>query len=180
MSGEDVELLRWQLIGEIGAPGAGGAPLTVLAAPVGYGKTTLLRQWRANLDPSIPVEWADGADLSSTQCEELILNWETGLAKPSVMVIDNFEAISTAELDAMILRTAEANQHAHFVVAGRRFSFLDTPLATNRVDSKVMRRGDLVFSSAETKELLAEWGAPVTEAVSGLVHAAGPRRWPLS
>ena len=109
VSGEDVELLRWQLIGEIGAPSAGAAPLTIFAAPVGHGKTTLLRQWRANLDPSIPVEWADGADLSSTQCEELILNWETGLAKPSVMVIDNFEAIFTAELDAMILRTAEAN-----------------------------------------------------------------------
>lgn len=165
---------RSELLARLGSPEAGLPALTVLSAPYGYGKTTLLRQWTANL-PS-QIVWVDCAEINepedlwcrvaeklhgdgaeaafkSNLCRNAVLEWLKTLVSPVVVVFDDFHEVTSPRIDEQLVRLLERSPDVFVVVAGRRFDLLDNPLLTSRLDSLVLRSQDIAFADDEVAKL---------------------------
>ena len=195
---------RRQLVERLGTPGVDLAPLTVLSAPAGYGKTELLRQWTASLPEGVPLLRLSAADLeeplslwkqvadfsfklqgspqrssSIAAARERGLQWVEGLIEPVVVVLDDYEQITNPDLDDRLLRVFMSSEHIHLVMSGRRFASFDTPLVTSQVDSKVLFARDLAFTPEEVAALpgFSQLSAAGGEALELITEIGG---WPLA
>lgn len=148
-------------------------PLTVIRAPMGWGKTALLDAWIANLPGECPrllvdVETADWLDN--------LRSWSESLTGPGVVVIDDYERAASTANDFALLRAVTANPHLSLVVAGRRYSVLDTPVVTSRVDTTLITRADLALTDDEVAQIVSAAGVPSSKRLEKtLSKAAGWR-----
>lgn len=131
------------LAGTNPAPPTDDCALIVLRAPLGYGKTALLRQFQERAKARGPVFWVEAHETSGAQLAQQITDWAADLAQQATMIIDDYHEVSTAGLDHHVIQTLERNPNAKMVVAGHRFCALDTPFLTNRIASRVMRPPEL-------------------------------------
>lgn len=130
--------------GDNRTPPTDDCALTVIRAPLGYGKTALLRQFQEQAKSGGPVLWVEASEVSTEQLAQQIADWATGLAQPATMIIDDYHAVSTPTLDRHVVQALESNPNARMVVAGHRFCALDTPFLTGRITSRVMGPAELV------------------------------------
>jgi LuxR family maltose regulon positive regulatory protein len=139
-------------------------PLTVLVAPAGYGKTTLLREW-ANRDCR-PFAWVtlderddDGERLhDSVACAVEAAVGDDGEAA-FVLVIDDAHAIHRrGGLEALAAVANDLAPHSRLAVASRRE--LALPVSRLRAQRLVTELGprDLAMTRTEAAKLLADAG----------------------
>lgn len=201
LNGKLVE--RRQLVERLGTPGVDLAPLTVLSAPAGYGKTELLRQWTESLPADFPLLhlsaanleeplalWKQVADFSYKlqgspkvsgsveAARERGLQWVEELAEPVVVVVDDYEQITNPDLDDRLLRVFMSSEHIYLVMSGRRFASFDTPLVTSQVDSRVLFARDLAFTPEEVAALPGY--SELSAAGEALERIAAIGGWPLA
>ena len=173
--------------------------LCVVAAPAGFGKTTLLAEWarkaergrvawlsldRAEAEPS--VFWArvaaalGGAGRSAdepTSADAIALAEQS---EAGALVLDGYECILGTPAEAELWRFVAERPSLLVVVAGRGEP--SAPLAAARARGEVLelRAADLRFDGQETQELMgraadecAGWPAALRLAIS----APSPRVW---
>jgi LuxR family maltose regulon positive regulatory protein len=159
-------------------------PLTVVVAPAGYGKTTLLHDW-AKRDGR-PFAWvtvrerdSDGERLrdSVARAVSAAVGDDTGAA--FILVVDDAHALRRSGVDALASIADDLPPLGRLAVASRRQ--LALPVARLRAQQLVTELGprDLSMSRAEAATLLADAGHPLdSDTLERLLrHTEG---WPVA
>jgi LuxR family maltose regulon positive regulatory protein len=182
-----------------------GSPLTVLRAPVGFGKTTLAAQWVADQERSTRVVawirvrpgttdamtfWADALAVladAGLRSRRLLPATPQGLAselervitaadEPVVLVLDSFENIAVPHLDRAILDVLRYAPHLRLIAAGRGQRHFAAHSYID-LEATVITASDLLFTADETRQLLETIGVRLPPTCSTRIHAASGG-WP--
>src|SRR3954468_23490083 len=169
--------------------------VTVVSAPPGSGKTSLLRAWADRPASSRRVAFVAVArdqqsaqrfwlavldaigrppatdDLDAGQLVERVVSDIAGLAEPVVLVVDDLHELRSAEAVAQLEHLLAALPgSARVVFSSRR----DPPIRLHRLrlsdEVAEIRAGDLRFTAAETRELLATSGISLSDAGAVALH----------
>jgi LuxR family maltose regulon positive regulatory protein len=133
------------------------APVTVLRAPSGFGKTTLVRQWlRGGTAPAarwVPV----AAGLRE-------------LPEAPVVVLDGYERLGadTAAMDALVRARVGARPGTRVVVTTRAATTLVGPEPRAGVATVVIGADDLAFTAEETVRFLTQDAADLRAEAVGI------------
>lgn len=145
-------LTRQRLIARIGATAQEMAALTLLYAPRGYGKSTLIAQWRKECG-----QWTrHSRRLRCHASTDFIAELNEIAANPPVLVIvEDYEAVSNAPNDEALLRLA-AQGESRFLISTCYTELLAGWLARAWVETTVLDYQALSFTETEVLELLPE------------------------
>lgn len=178
------------------------APLTLLRAPVGYGKTTLAAQWAAAQDHrALHVVWlrtmpdadeglwrhllrvlvdegigaagaVDAADPPRPVVESLLRSAEM----PVAIVVDDDHGVTAGGLDAALLDLLRDVPHLRLVACVRDPAVFAEHLRVD-LDVTVLTSADLRFTAAEIGALMSGAGVELTDDVAEYL-AAESGGWP--
>jgi LuxR family transcriptional regulator, maltose regulon positive regulatory protein len=162
-----------------------GAPLAVIVAPAGYGKTTLLREWEGR--DSRPFAWVtvdepddDGGGLRDAVDRAVDAAVGGDAERTFVVVVDDAHALRTGDgLDALAAVADDLPPLATLAVASRRQ--LPLPVSRLRVQRLVTEIGarDLAMTRSEAVRLLADAGHRLDpEALDMVLHRT--EGWPVA
>jgi LuxR family maltose regulon positive regulatory protein len=172
--------------------------LTVVSAPPGSGKTSLLRAWadrstnlrrvafvsveRDEQDPQRfwsavldtirrPIDPAVSAALDRDELIDRVLTEVADLVEPVVLIIDDLHELKSAEALAQLEHLlATLPSSARVVLSSRR----DPPIRLHRLrlagELAEVRAGDLRFTERETRELLATADIGLSDAGAVALH----------
>ncbi len=191
---------RTRVMDEIAPPGTTPKPLTLLRAPFGYGKSTLLQHWsrgavKGGLDTltiSIPMGstpaafWAlladavpglgDGAGDTSTSYEK-VQSWTKSLTEPMVLILDEYHHVSSSSVDQKLAELLVQAPNLHLIVAANEFATLDGPLTTTRISTKMLGAEVLRLTPDEVGQVLTLYDIDHLERVKLRVDQVNG--WPL-
>lgn len=162
------------------------APLTLLAAPAGFGKTTLLLGWAAGRPERLvwlsgdvvddgPPFWsalldALGGVSTSEPAFDAVVRALEDAPEPVLVLVDDFHRIrSRSVLGPLAKLVANPPPQLHFVVATRRDP--DLPLHRLRLAGHLveLRARDLAFNLAEAGTFFASAGVDLSDELVGLL-----------
>ncbi len=172
--------------------------LTLLRAPVGFGKSTLVAQWVAaqasSLEIVIWVRIRPGAgDAESFWHTVIDLLAEAGIAPPTdrpphpddpvavveravrsaerpvLLVVDAFDNITDGGVDSALLDLVHHLHHLRLMVALRGHRWFPSYQYLD-LDAAVLTARDLGFTAAETADLLATAGVPGPAGLAQRLH----------
>ncbi|MDT4894083.1 MAG: LuxR family transcriptional regulator, maltose regulon positive regulatory protein [Pseudonocardiales bacterium] len=182
-----------------------GSPLTVLRAPVGFGKTTLVVQWIAEQERSTQVVgwvrvrpgtddaiafWTDtlavlaDAGLRTRRwlpnnAQELAAAVERVIASsdvPVLLVLDRFENIDVPNLDQAILDVLRHTSQLRLIASGHSHRHFPAHSYLD-IDATVIEPRDLLFTSDETAQLMDTIGVELPRSCVERIHASSGG-WP--
>ena len=168
--------------------------VTLVAAPAGSGKTSLLRAWADRSSNGrrvvfVPVErdeqdaqhfWGavlravrgrGSIDLDSDQLVDGVVSEVADQIEPVVLIIDDLHELRSADALAQLEHLLDLlPSSARVVLSSRR----DPPIRLHRLrladEIAEIRAGDLRFSEGETRELLAASGIRLSEAGAAALY----------
>ncbi len=159
-----------------------GRKVTLISAPAGFGKTTILSDWIAEIqsvEPDTRVGWVslDEGDNDPTRFQDYVLaalkyppsdgapepviaeliNRVERDSAPALLILDDFQAIDSVEVrEAVLSLLAHQPAKLHLVIATRS----DPPLPLGRLraagDLTELRSADLRFTPDESRAFLNE------------------------
>lgn len=129
----------------------GAAQLTLLHAPLGYGKTVLVKQWAQERDGNtVWLRACDCPEDPSTLSEKFS-------DEDTALIVDNYQQVTSIERDKGFLRLLEENPRLRVILSSRAFSFLTSPLVPTRVATSIISWEDLQFTAEEVAELRSRY-----------------------
>ncbi len=163
---------------------AAGAAVTVVRAPIGFGKTTAVVHWLDDTEPRADVIWIAAATTPAETFWRVLdtelafvlnpaaahhtlgeaearMDFDTRIARLSrrlLLVVDGFDAIASRELEDALSRLALTNPLVDLVVTVRSVAWFPDELRLSN-DVSVVLPQDLLFTAAETAQLFARGGA---------------------
>ncbi|MFV0432968.1 MAG: LuxR C-terminal-related transcriptional regulator [Leucobacter sp.] len=175
-------------------------PLTLLFAPAGMGKTVLAVQWvRGTALDDFDVRWVNApssddpalfwdlckeafdpatAKRAAAGAKESVERAVAQLRQPTMLIIDDYQHISSSQLDLDLAALLGLSEHLYLLVISRRFVTLDGPLVTSQTPVTQLRASDLAFTGRETFALASMYGVDDEARVERL-HTA-TRGWPIA
>jgi len=134
--------------------GAGRA-LTLVSAPAGFGKTTLLAEWAATTERRVAWLSLDDADADPGVFRSDLAEAMAAVPDPAALVLDGYERVADARSAAAIWGLVQdVPAELQVVLAGR----VDPPFPLDGLRERgallEIRTGDLRMSDAEAAELL--------------------------
>jgi LuxR family maltose regulon positive regulatory protein len=140
------------------------ARLTLLQAPAGYGKTSLMKQWfQALRDSRSRVGWlsVDAADRDPARLLTYLsaavspAGVPAAHSQPLYLFIDDIHLLAAAPLAALCQFIDHSPSSLHFIVASRFIP--DMPLARMRARGQLLELGvdELKFTPVETQRVVA-------------------------
>ncbi|PJJ61536.1 helix-turn-helix transcriptional regulator [Compostimonas suwonensis] len=176
----------------------GTAPLVVLSAPKGFGKTTLVAEWMENRPLTEDIAWvslisrpagaddfwsvvvdalgigdSDSVGGRADRPEQRFEAYLRRLDRVLTIVIDDFDQVADHSVDEQILRFSRAFRMVRLIVCVRMRRPI-VRMATIDVDAEVITAQALAFTRAESDELFALHGVRMPS--GDLNEAAGG--WP--
>ncbi|TQK69315.1 LuxR C-terminal-related transcriptional regulator [Nocardioides sp. SLBN-35] len=181
--------------------------LSVLAAPSGFGKTSLARAWVETLTgtdvvwvtleneltsrsafwqtvlagagrvgvtgPTMPAPALQAEIESSADPGAVIARGLRASARP-LLVVDAYEKVrsAAAQVEADLLQLLRLVPQLRVVVTTRTSGGLASPARTLRGEVRLLTEDDLAFTLAETRDLLAAFGAPGSDDGAARLHEA--------
>lgn len=159
----------------LGVLGGDLPPLTILEAPLGYGKTRLLQQWMRNVESDLPVTYVSVEDKGWAQG---LAAWAESLEAPAAAIIDDYHLVTNVAADRDLVRVLQINPNVYLLVSGRRSGLLTTPATTARVETCVLSSEDLTLSQGEVKGLVSS--SDVVESSELWDHLQKAEGWPAA
>src|SRR5699024_10312986 len=159
-------------------------PVTVIQAPLGFGKTTLVAQWLDHLSDPGAVVWVDaprdGGDLwaeilvmmrISGLVDSTDIPWPAALAQllpatPITLVVDAFDRAHGQGAQRMLLDLVRRSSALRLIVCTRRPPRL-LLRSRSELDQILLTGRDLAFTPDETRQLLHTAGSAVHELTGG-------------
>jgi LuxR family transcriptional regulator, maltose regulon positive regulatory protein len=133
--------------------------LTLLQAPAGYGKTTLMAQWfHALRDSQETVSWLDAADAGPA---ELLAHLAEGQRR--YVFLDDTHLLTPEALKALFQFIDRSPPSVRFVLASRTIP--EIPLARMRARGELMELGveELKFTPVEARQFLVKAAEPTLD-----------------
>lgn len=140
-----------------------GAQLIVVEAPSGYGKTAALAHWSLQSGRGKWLSACHAASfsqmmgglfgLNSAEPDSALRDWVEHLDAPTVVVIDNYESLTSFETDEQLVKLFPLSSYLKVVVLTRRSTVLATPLTTARVRAAYLGPTELAFTDEESLAL---------------------------
>lgn len=184
-----------------GASGDGTAPLTLLFAPAGMGKTVLATQWAQDgVFSGFDVVWVTAPDTAEGEgafwqrcldalapdsearaaggAKEATRRVLSRLRRPTMLVVDDYQHVSSAQLDLEVAALLGLSEHLHLTVLSRRFAALDGPLVTSQVPVVQLGAPELAFTADEVGALAELYGAGDADRAKRLHEQT--RGWPVA
>jgi LuxR family maltose regulon positive regulatory protein len=165
---------------------AATAPLTLIAAPAGFGKTTLLLGWAADRSEQLvwlsgdlvddgPLFWSSlldalGGSATSEPAFDAVVRTLDDAPEPVLVIVDDFHRVrSRTVLGPFAKLIANPPPNAHFVVATRRDP--DLPLHRLRLAGHLveLRARDLAFRAPEAEAFFAAAGVELPDELVSLL-----------
>lgn len=100
------------------------------------------------------------------------------LSEPTALVIDDYQACTSSELDDALLTLLEMNENLHIVVVARRTATLSSALTLGRVQVRTIGADELAFTADEAVEYAKLRGLPEPEALARLQPTT--HGWPIA
>lgn len=176
------------------------SPLTLLRAPAGFGKTTAAIHWTDGLRGSgVDARWVrplerdadprliwqrihealggDARRRDQAQLRDDIDRILSSLDRSTVLLLDDYQHVTSGDLDLALSRLLERSSRLHLVVLGRRFTSLDGPLVSSRIGVTLLSGDELAFSEEESLELASLYGISQQDHVARLHRRS--HGWPV-
>ncbi|MFV0435477.1 MAG: AAA family ATPase [Leucobacter sp.] len=194
-------LRRGRIRDRIGASADALSPLTLLRAPAGFGKTTAATHWTEDLIQAaeVDVRWVrspependarliwhrirealrgDTKPCELSRVRDDIDRALVALARPTALVIDDYQHVTSGDLDIALSRLLDRSSHLYLVVLSRRFTALDGPLVSSRVSASLLTDDELSFTEAESLQLAEFYGVTDLDYVAQLHRESNG--WPM-
>lgn len=113
-----------------------------------------------------------------TRLDVLAKRLAGALEHPTVLVIDNFEGLTTSKLDLGLLDLVMQSSLLTLVVSGREMTALDSPLTVAALSTLVVHEHELRFTHDEALELGRGFGGIAEDALEFVLEVT--EGWPLA
>lgn len=183
--------------------------MTVIHAPAGYGKTSLLSQWRQRCEErAILIGWLtlereeadlqrlaryillaleDGtgeetsADLPPRTALSAIINRIAREERPVVLIFDDFHRAEGTEVNAFLQSLIRlAPSNCHFVIASRDYPWLGQSVLAAEEQLTEFTSDDLKFNQSEAEAMLGRANVPALPEQALLGLVQRSEGWPIA
>lgn len=152
---------RWSLLRRLDRM----APLTVVQALPGFGKTTLVADWAWRLRRGdVVTAWIRlTPELDHRQVLRSVLQLAHRRAgRPLVIVLDDAQHLTSPDAADVLVRAIAASNDLYVVACSDGQQCLTMPAAAHGLDTQVIRGAELALAGDEVREWAAAWGHDLT------------------
>jgi LuxR family maltose regulon positive regulatory protein len=142
-----------------------GRPLTVIQAPIGFGKSTLVADWLRRKAATRTVVWfdvrRDPPDPATFWVDLRAALGVVDVDRPVLLVVDSFDNAMDLDIADELMALLRRSHHLTLVVCLRDAQPFD-PARWLDIDGRIVRGRDLLFDREEIAALFATFGLTVS------------------
>jgi LuxR family maltose regulon positive regulatory protein len=159
--------------------------LTIVRAPIGYGKTTLVGRWLSSIGPAGKrAAWIDLRSVSRDaasfwQALDDVQSLDTQSDPSIVVVLDGYDRQWDSRLSSDLMRLVHRSPDLHLVILTQTMTSFEAPATAAGIDLRVITTDDLALTRDELERASGAIGLTAASATLDSI-ARITRGWPLA